>query len=208
MCIRDSLSTRLYWTLKYYGHEQVQILDGGINAWAAGFKLSNVVRKATASNYKVTVTDDNILAEMKLVEEKFQDPKARLVDGRPPEQYSGKVAGRIFHTGQEHARKGHIPGAVNVFWQDNFNKDGTFKSAEELAALYKKAGVLPDQCVITYCNEGLHAAPPWFVLTQMLDFKDVRLYDSSMAEWSESDNPLKIVAEETKETSADKKDSK
>ena len=83
-----------------------------------------------------------------------------------------------------------------MVWASNFNEDGTFKSSEELKAIYQDVGVLPDQCVITYCNEGLHAAPPWFVLTQLLDFKDVRLYDSSMAEWAKSEYPLEKSADE------------
>lgn len=196
--LANRLSTRLYWTLKYFGHEKVQVLNGGIYAWAAENKLSKDVLKVAASKYKIAATHEKILAEMKFVEDRLEDPKSKLIDGRPAEQYSGEVAGTIFHTGEEHTRKGHIPGAINVVWKDNFNKDGTFKTTEELKALYKEAGVLPDQCVITYCNEGLHAAPPWFVLTQLLDFKDVRLYDSSMAEWSNSKNPLKKKTDKPK----------
>ena len=190
--LANRLSTRLYWTLKYFGHEKVQVLNGGIYAWAAENKLSKDVLKVAASKYKIAATNDKLLAEMKFVEDRLEDPKSKLIDGRPAEQYSGEVAGTIFHTGEEHSRKGRIPGAVNIVWKDNFNSDGTFKTTEELAKIYKEAGVLPDQCVITYCNEGLHAAPPWFVLTQLLDFKNVRLYDSSMAEWSKSKNPLDV----------------
>ena len=72
-------------------------------------------------------------------------------------------------------------------------------------SLYKNAGIKPDQCVVTYCNEGLHAAPPWFVLTQLLGYKDVRLYDSSMAEWANSENPMATAKE--KASPADKQPS-
>jgi len=166
--LSSRLSTRLYWTLRYFGHANVQVLNGGFEAWNRSFELSTDNPEVAESQYKMAVTNDQLLAEMKFVSERLNDPKARLIDGR----------------------------AVNVVWASNFNEDGTFKSSEKLKALYQDVGVLPDQCVITYCNEGLHAAPPWFVLTQLLDFKDVRLYDSSMAEWAKSEYPLEKSADE------------
>ncbi len=187
------LSTRLFWTLKYYGHKQVQVLDGGFAAWKSkSFALTRDSLRISKSKYSVSTMQEELLAEMELVESQLDDPNTMLIDGRPPEQFSGKLPGRVFHTDKPHSRKGHIPGAVNVFWKDNFNADGTFKSANELRSLYENANVKPSNNVITYCNEGLHAAPPWFVLTQLLDYENVRLYDSSMAEWAKSKHPLKI----------------
>jgi len=191
--LANRLSTRLYWTLKYYGHEQVQVLDGGFNMWKAKFELSTDAEEAEASEYEIGSMNTEIHAAMEEVAEQLKDSETCLIDGRPGEQFSGEIAGKVFHTKKEHSRKGHIPGAVNVVWKENFNKDGTFKSVEELQALYKDAGVSPDHDVITYCNEGLHAAPPWFVLTRLLDYQNVRLYDNSMAEWSDSDHPLETV---------------
>jgi len=193
--MNSRLSTRLFWTLKYFGHEKVQILDGGFESWKTKFALSPKTTKPTASTYTIAATKDEILAQMDFIKEKLKDPSTRLIDGRPPAQYTGEQAGKVFHTHQEHPRKGHIPGAISIFWKDNFKDDGTFKSAEELKTLYKDAGILPDNCVITYCNEGLHAAPPWFVLTQILDYDTVRLYDHSMAEWANSDQPMAIKLE-------------
>lgn len=193
--LSSRLSTRLYWTLKYYGHEQVQVLDGGFGAWRLKHKTSSEVSVAKASEYEIVATEDEILAEIQFIKECLADPDARTIDGRPSVQFSGKESGRVFHTGKEHSRRGHIPGAVNIFWKDNFNEDGTFKTVEELDKIYRNAGILPDQCVVTYCNEGLHAAPPWFVLTVLLKYEKVKLYDRSMAEWAESDSPM----EETKE---------
>lgn len=187
------LSTRLFWTLKFYGHEKVQILNGGFAAWhSKSLKLTTDSPAVVQSDYKVTTTQEEIFAAMELVETQRKQADVRLVDGRPAAQFSGAEPGKVFHTNKAHARKGHIPGAANVFWQDNFNADGTFKSAVELRKLYKDVNIEKDNRVITYCNEGLHAAPPWFVLTQLLEFKDVRLYDSSMAEWSQSTNPMAI----------------
>ena len=203
--LSSRLSTRLYWTLKYYGHEQVQVLDGGFDTWKSKHKTSDDAQKLEASEYKIAATEDEILAEIQFVKKCLADPETRTVDGRPPVQFSGKEAGRVFHTGKEHSRRGHIPGAVNIFWKDNFNEDGTFKSVEELDVLYRNAGILPDQCVVTYCNEGLHAAPPWFVLTELLNYEKVKLYDRSMAEWAESDSPMEGTGKEGAEKAATKK---
>ncbi len=187
------LSTRLFWTFKCFGHTQVQILDGGFENWKSeSLGLSTDTPKVLKSQYEMQTACPELCADMKFVQAQLNDPKTRLVDGRPAEQYSGQAAGRVFHTGAEHPRKGHITGAVNIFWKDNFNQDGTFKSIEELRKLYTNASVHPDDCVVTYCNEGLHAAPPWFILTQLLDYKNVRLYDSSMAEWASSENPMSV----------------
>ena len=189
--LSSRLSTRLYWTLKVFGHDQIQILDGGLEAWkAAGYELSNEAPVAAESSYEVSETRADLVAEMDYVTTQLAEGNTRLIDGRPADQFSGEKAGTIYHTQVEHPKRGHIPGAVNVFWKDNFNPDGTFKSVEELRELYKNANVLPDNCVITYCNEGLHAAPPWFVLTQLLEYENVKLYDNSMAEWAKSSNPV------------------
>ena len=188
------LSTRLFWTLKTLGHDQVQVLDGGFNAGKTKFVLSTESIVTVLSQYKAKDPKKGMIADMAFVHEKLKAPNCRLIDGRPPEQFSGEKPGAVYHTKQTHSRKGHIPGAINVFWQDNFNSDATFKSVKELKSLYESAGILPENDVITYCNEGLHAAPPWFVLTQLLDYKNVHLYDSSMAEWAESKQPMATLA--------------
>jgi len=186
------LSTRLFWTFKYFGHDQVRILDGGFKAWGSQYRLSTETPDspvAAESEFAVQMRTE-LLAEIKFVRDHLDDSNVRFIDGRPTDQYTGKDFGKVFHTGKPHRNKGHIPEAVNVFWKDNFQPNGTFKSIPELRKLYADAGVKPDQCVVTYCNEGLHAAPPWFVLTELLGYKDVRLYDSSMAEWANADNPI------------------
>lgn len=191
--LASRLSTRLFWTFKTYGHNQVQVLDGGFNAGKAKIELTENTTVVAPSQYQITNPKSDMIADMDLVREKLDDPNCRLIDGRPEEQFSGEQPGAVFHTGKQHSRIGHIPGAKNVFWKDNFNPDGTFKSAAELKTLYREAGILPKHDVITYCNEGLHAAPPWFILTELLDYKKVQLYDSSMAEWAESEQPMATV---------------
>lgn len=200
--LSSRLSTRLFWTLKYFGHERVEVLDGGHRAWTSKFKQSSEPVKYEASDYQVGKPNLRILAEMAFVEDHLDDPNTKFIDGRPAEQFKGKVAGRVFHTNKPHSRKGHIPKAINILWKDNFDQDGRFKSPAQLRALYQNAGIQPDQCVVTYCNEGLHAAPPWFVLTQLLGYENVRLYDSSMAEWANSKNPMTVVKKEGEQAKA------
>ena len=198
------LSTRLYWTLKFYGHNQVQVLNGGFQAWRAKYELSDKTPSYPDTQFSIAASHPELSADRDFVKSHLDDPNTRFIDGRPEKQYTGQQPGKVYHTGKPHAKKGHIPGAVHVFWKDNFNPDGTFKSAPELKKLYANAGIRHDQSVITYCNEGLHAAPPWFVLTELLGHKDVRLYDNSMAEWANGDNPVETKTDDDGPASSNK----
>ena len=191
--ISSRLATRLYWSLRVYNHQNLHVLDGGRSAWIRqGGALSKEIPKVKPSNYQVGKANERMSVDMAFVADHLRDSKVTLIDGRPPEQFSGEEPGRVFHTGKTHKLLGHIPGAVHVFWKDNFNEDGTFKSAAELKALYKNAGIQngENDTIVTYCNEGLHAAPPWFVLQELLGVKDVRVYDDSMSEWANSNQPV------------------
>ena len=183
--LSNRLSTRLYWSLKTYGHHHVQVLDGGQGAWkAAGLNFTTEVPGIAPSEYRIGKAAPRFSADMKYITKQLGEPNVSLVDGRPEKQFSGAEPGRVFHTGTAHKKRGHIPGAVNVFWKDNFKPDGTFKSAKELKALYEKRGITrgKGKVTVTYCNEGLHAAPPWFVLRELLGYEDVRVYDDSLSE--------------------------
>ena len=196
--LSSRLATRLYWSLKVYDHPHVHVLDGGLQAWLNNSGVLATDSPSTESpsiepsNYVISKVNQQMSVDMAFIADHLRDPNVALIDGRPPKQYSGEELGRVFHTGTPHKLKGHIPGAVNVFWKDNFNEDGTFKSADELRTLYKHAGIEAGKpkTVVTYCNEGLHAAPPWFVLRELLGVKDVRVYDDSMSEWANSDQPV------------------
>lgn len=188
------LSVRMLWMLRYYGHQDVRVLDGGRNAWLrSGRRLTREAVKPVPTRYVVRAELKQLCTERSFVEEKIGDDWAVLIDGRPNDQFTGKAPGKVYHTGTEHARRGHIPGAVNVPWQANLKPDGTFKSREALMQLYVDAGVNTRKLAITYCNEGLHAAMPWFVLTELLGHPDARLYDDSMAEWANTDETPVVV---------------
>ena len=199
--LSSRLSTRLFWTLKYFGHEKVQVLDGGHKAWTSKFAQTIETDETSdfkVSNYNVGDPISKLLAEMAFVEKHLNDPKTKFIDGRPVDQFKGAVPGKVFHTDKRHSKNGHIPNAINIFWKDNFDENGKFKTSTQLRELYQNAGIQSDQCVVTYCNEGLHAAPPWFVLTQLLGYENVKLYDSSLAEWANCEKPMDVTAEQEK----------
>lgn len=192
----NRLATRMFWTLRHYGHPRIKILDGGANAWLnAGHSAVADVPMVSTTRYEVERVDGDLAADLGFIKTRLASPQLRLIDGRPHEQFSGEAPGKVYHTGQAHARRGHIPQAVNIPWQANLTPSGTFKSVSELRKLYSEAGLAEDSTIVTYCNEGLHAAHPWFVLTEMLGYRDVRVYDDSLAEWANTpDAPLETTA--------------
>lgn len=191
------LATRMFWSLRFYGHQPVKILDGGAKAWSkAGLPFVTNVPSVPQTHYVVDRVDASLEADRGFIRSRLTKPRFTLLDGRPAGQFSGQQPGKVFHTGKEHARRGHLPQAVNIPWQENLNADGRFKSVNELRKLYNEKGVTRESTVVTYCNEGLHAAHSWFVLTELLGHSDVRLYDDSLSEWANlPDEPLVVSSE-------------
>jgi thiosulfate/3-mercaptopyruvate sulfurtransferase len=106
-----------------------------------------------------------------------------LVDVRSPDEFSGKIMAPA-HLPQEQAqRPGHIPGALNVPWSKAANEDGTFKSDDELRALYEAAGLDEGKSTIAYCRIGERSSHTWFVLHELLGHSDVKNYDGSWTEY-------------------------
>ncbi|GEM_PF-51672 len=189
--LSSRLSARMFWTLKYYMHESVKVLDGGMEAWKANYPLTDATTYIAKTNYAVETVRGTILVDMDYLLRNLSDSNLDLVDGRPFDQYTGESDGTVFNTGSAHDRLGHIYGAQSVPWASNLLEDGSFRSTEELFALYEAHEIEKGGIVVTYCNEGLHAAMPWFVLSELLGYEDVRLYESSMAEWGNlSDTPM------------------
>ena len=193
--LSNRMSTRIFWTLKMFGHKNLKILNGGFEAWrSAGLPMSKQNLKITPTKYLFPAANKKYAAANIANTQQVLDSVKRgdiLIDGRPENQFTGAAPGRVFHTNAPHQRRGHIKSAVNVPWKENFTTDGKFKSIEELQELYKQAGVTDEQQVITYCNEGLHAAAPWFVLKELLGHPEVKLYDDSMGVWANRpDTPM------------------
>ncbi|MCP2166105.1 sulfurtransferase [Goodfellowiella coeruleoviolacea] len=171
-----------YWYFKLYGHDQVKLLDGGRKKWELdGRPLSTEPVERAATSYTAKEQDASIRA--------FRDEVVaaigtkNLVDVRSPDEFAGKLLAPA-HLPQEAAqRAGHIPSAVNVPWSKAANEDGTFKSNEELRALYAEAGLDEGKSTIAYCRIGERSSHTWFALHELLGYEDVKNYDGSWTEY-------------------------
>ncbi len=171
-----------FWQMKIYGHKDVRLMDGGRKKWIAeGRALGKEAPIPKAASYKAGAPDQSLRAYLPQVQAAIKNG-AVLVDVRSPDEFSGKIVAPagLPETAQ---RGGHIPGAKNIPWGKACNEDGTFKSHEELQALYGGKGVTPDKEVIAYCRIGERSSHTWFVLKYLLDFKNVKNYDGSWTEW-------------------------
>ena len=172
-----------FWQLKIYGHEDVRIMDGGRKKWLAeGRELSTDKTAAPAKTYKAKGPDLSIRAFLPEVQQAMQKKAAALVDVRSPQEFTGEILAPpgLPETCQ---RGGHIPGAKSIPWAKACNDDGTFKSYQELQALYGAQGVTTDKPVIAYCRIGERSSHTWFVLKYLLGFANVKNYDGSWTEW-------------------------
>ncbi len=172
-----------YWLLKYYGHDDVRILDGGRKKWETeNRELTTETTIVEPAEYKIGVIHEEYRAFRDDVAETLGSQAHGLVDVRSPDEFTGKI---LAPPGLDELsqRAGHIPGAKNIPWSKAVNDDGTFKSKEELKALYEAEGITPDKDIISYCRIGERSAHSWFVLKELLDFPNVRNYDGSWTEW-------------------------
>jgi thiosulfate/3-mercaptopyruvate sulfurtransferase len=172
------------WLFQYYGHQKVRIMNGGRAKWE---KESRSLVKDEVSypraQYKAAQPDKRIRAFRDDVFKHIEKKKS-LVDVRSPKEYSGELISMPNYPQEGATRGGHIPGAVSVPWSQAVNEaDSTFKSSEDLQALYQGKGVLPDGEVIAYCRIGERSSLTWFVLKYLLGYPNVRNYDGSWTEW-------------------------
>jgi thiosulfate/3-mercaptopyruvate sulfurtransferase len=172
-----------FWQLKVYGHEDVRIMDGGRKKWLAEARdLSTDKPTFPAKTYKAAAPDLSLRAFLPEVQQAMTGKKAALVDVRSPQEFTGEILAPpgLPETCQ---RGGHIPGAKNIPWGKNCNDDGTFKSYDELKALYASQGIADDAPVIAYCRIGERSSLTWFAMKYLLGFKNVKNYDGSWTEW-------------------------
>ena len=176
-----------FWLFTMYGHADVRILNGGRAKWQAeGRPLVKDVVSYPATQYTAKDADTSIRAFRDEVLQKFvqgANGATALIDVRSPGEYSGELFSMPGYEQEGAQRKGHIPGAKSIPWGKAANEDGTFKSPEELRALYAGLGVTPDKDVVAYCRIGERSSHTWFVLTQLLGYQNVRNYDGSWTEW-------------------------
>jgi thiosulfate/3-mercaptopyruvate sulfurtransferase len=172
-----------YWYLKYYGHDNVKLMNGPREKWIdEGRPTTNEVPSHRAAKFDVKGADDEIRA---MRDEVFSviGKDTRLVDVRSPQEFSGELIAMTGYEQEGAQRSGHIPGAANVPWAQAVREDGTFKSADDLRELYEGKGVLDGNDVIAYCRIGERSAHTWFVLHELLGHDDVKNYDGSWTEW-------------------------
>ena len=172
------------WLFQYYGHQKVRIMDGGRAKWEQEKRpLEKTVPAYPATRYKARQADKSIRAFRDEVLKHSQSKKP-LVDVRSPKEYSGELISMPNYPQEGASRGGHIPGAVSIPWAQAVNEaDSTFKTADELRALFEGKGVRPDGEVIAYCRIGERSSLTWFVLKYLLGYPNVKNYDGSWTEW-------------------------
>jgi thiosulfate/3-mercaptopyruvate sulfurtransferase len=173
-----------YWYLKVYGHKDVRILDGGRQKWIDEDRgLTTDVPAVSAATYTASPRDESIRAYRDDVLATVRSGDRALVDVRSPQEYAGDLGAPPGYESEGASRLGHIPGALSIPWAQAVRDDGTFKSAEDLRALYGGKGVSADRETVAYCRIGERSAHTWFVLRELLGFENVRNYDGSWTEW-------------------------
>ncbi|HEY2042166.1 MAG TPA: sulfurtransferase [Jatrophihabitans sp.] len=171
-----------YWYFKLYGHSDVKLLDGGRKKWELeGRELSKDEVSRAATQYTAKDQDKTIRA--------FRDETIdaigvkNLVDVRSPDEFSGKLLAPAHLPQEQSQRAGHIPTALNVPWSKAANEDGTFKTDDELTAIYGEAGLDTAKDTIAYCRIGERSSHTWFVLHELLGHENVKNYDGSWTEY-------------------------
>ncbi len=183
--------TTAVWLMRYFGHEKVSNLNGGIAKWMREGRKTHAAggKAAVIKAVKYTATaKDSIRADAAYVLKNINNPKVVLLDVRSVEEHNGtRPMGKN--------RQGHIPGAVNmVFSAENINPDGTFKSAAALKSAYEAKGITKDKEIIIYCLGGVRASHTFLVLKEILGYPNVKNYVGSWGEWANLD-PAKYPVE-------------
>jgi thiosulfate/3-mercaptopyruvate sulfurtransferase len=174
-----------FWVFKIYGHKDVRLMNGGRVKWLneSDKPLTTDLPKITPVTYKAAEPDLSLRALVPQVLDASKSAASNLVDVRSPDEFSGKVIAPpgMSETAQ---RGGHIPGAKSVPWSQAVQSDGTFKSLEDLKALYfDQKGVDPNKDTIAYCRIGERSSHTWFALKYLLGLKNVKNYDGSWTEY-------------------------
>jgi thiosulfate/3-mercaptopyruvate sulfurtransferase len=172
------------WVFKMYGHQDCRIMNGGRQKWIdEGRPLTQERPNYPAVNYTASGPDLSIRAFRQEVTDHIQAHKP-LIDVRSPGEYSGELLHMPDYPQEGALRGGHIPGAASVPWGQAVAPNATFKSADELKALYEgRAGLKQQDDVVVYCRIGERSSHTWFVLTYLLGYPHVRNYDGSWTEW-------------------------
>ncbi len=177
-------ATYAYWLFRYNGHDSVRIMNGGRAKWLAeGRPVTTEAPARPARTHRPGDPRPEIRALRDQVLAAAAAGRTALVDVRSPREYAGEIIAPDGYPQEGAQRGGHVPGAANIPWASAVREDGTFKSVEELKALYGGKGITPDREVIAYCRIGERSSHTWFVLTELLGYSNVKNYDGSWTEY-------------------------
>ena len=183
-------AARLWWLLRYFGHDKVALLDGGIAQWIAeGRPLETRIPQIPASSF-VARPQPEMVANKDAVNDLRRDPRALVLDVRVPERYRGEIE-------PIDPRAGHVPGARNAPIGENLQSasDLRFRSPEELRARFENLGARQVECIVAYCGSGVNACQSVFAL-HLAGFTNALLYEGSWSDWSrDASLPLAVKDE-------------
>ncbi len=182
-------ATYAFWVFQLFGHDKAKVMDGGRLKWEKESReLTRDVPAYAATSYSAPVRDDTKIRAFKEEVLRHQAAKKPMVDVRSPQEYSGERTHMAEYPQEGVLRGGHIPGAQSVPWARAANpEDGTFKSAEDLKAIYEgEKGLKSSDDIIAYCRIGERSSHTWFVLSYLLGYPNVKNYDGSWTEWGNS----------------------
>jgi thiosulfate/3-mercaptopyruvate sulfurtransferase len=175
-----------FWVFKYYGFKDVRIMNGGRKKWLEEDKeISKDIPNYSKGDFNASDPDKNIRIFLNEVKQALDTrDRIKMIDVRSPKEFTGEILAPPEYPTEHAQRGGHIPGAENIPWAQAVNdKDGTFKSADELKKLYESKGITQDKEIIAYCRIGERSSHTWFVLKYLLGYPDVKNYDGSWTEW-------------------------
>jgi len=182
-----TIATRMYWQLKYYGHTDMAILDGGMAQWLKdGNKVSTKPAKGGNGNWVASAENKSILATSDDVAKAVKDSNVQLIDTRALSQYLGTYYKKSYVYD-----KGHIPTAKTFPYEllTYASSPATFTPSNDLASLATEFGLDTQKPAITYCNSGHLASGAWFVMSEVMGNKQAKLYDGSMHQWTLEKRP-------------------
>ena len=182
----------LFWLFKVFGHDKVRILNGGRQKWLMdGYPLTKEKTVVEKTQYRSQILDKSSIISLEEVQNSLGKEDCILLDVRTPQEYGGETF--MTEPPKENERAGHIPGALNLYYELAHNDDSTFKSYAELKELFAQHNITSQKLIIPYCAVGGRSGHTWFILKYLLGYPNVKNYDGSWNEWSRfSSLPIEI----------------
>ena len=172
-----------FWLLKIFGHDDVRILNGGRKKWTMdGYPLTDQTTTITKTKYSAKSPNENLRISLEEVQKAIGKNDCTLLDVRTPQEYCGEIF--MMNPPLDNERGGHIPSAINLYYELAHNDDSTFKSFAELKEIYESNMISLDKLIIPYCAVGGRSGHTWFILKYLLGYPNVKNYDGSWNEWS------------------------